>query len=99
MGQAKWEMMKKEEQHEWARTLLCELGILEECENHPGTYFDGDGDVERAYKVVNARISSGEITLKSGQERRDVTDLLKEVYEDNSGLDSCQECDRNFGPD
>jgi hypothetical protein len=99
MGQAKREMMEKEEEYEWARGLLCELGTLEECENHPGTYFDGDGDIAGAYKIVNARIKSGEIALKPDQTTRDVTDLLKQVYEDNSGVDSCQECDRNFGPD
>jgi hypothetical protein len=99
MGQAKRQLMENEEQYEWARSLLCKLGTLEECENHEGTYFDGDGDLERAYKTANARITSGEIKLRSGQERRDVTDLLKEVYDDNSGLDSCPECDRNFGPD
>jgi hypothetical protein len=91
--------MEEQEQYEWARSLLCEVSALEECENHPGNFFEGPDDIEEAYKLSNARITSGEIILKDGQSRRDLTDLIKAVHADNSGLDSCPECDRNFGPD
>src|SRR5689334_21583501 len=63
MGYWKGKGMEEEEDYEWARSLLCEVGALEECENHPGTYFDGSGDVEAAYKLANARITSGELKL------------------------------------
>ena len=56
MGQAKRQMTENEEQYESARSLLCEFDTLEECENHSGTYFDGDGELERVYKIVNARL-------------------------------------------
>ena len=98
MGFWKNKAMEQEAEYESARDLLCEVGALEECENHPGTYFDGGTDVTDAYKLANARVSSGEITLKPGQSRRDLTNLIKAVYDDNSGLGGCQECERNFGP-
>jgi hypothetical protein len=94
-----WKNKAMEEQVEWARDLLCEVGALSECENHEGTYFDGPQDVEAAYRLLNARITSNEIILKPGQTRRDLTNLIKAVYEDNSGLSACPICERNFGPD
>jgi len=87
-----------QEEYEWARGILCEIGALEECENHPGTFFDGGNDVEGAYKLVNKRVTSGEIKLDKGQSRTDLTDLIKAVYDDNSGLTGCPECEENFGP-
>jgi hypothetical protein len=95
MGYWKHKAAKDEENYEWARRLLCEAKVLRECENHLGTYFDGPTDIEAAYRLMNARVSSGEIELEEGQTRRDLTDLLKSAYEDNSGLESCPQCDRN----
>ena len=99
MGYWKEKAAEDAEMYEWARMFLCEAGVLEECENHEGTFFDGSGDIEAAYKIANARITSGEIVLAKGQTRRDLTDLLKSVYEDNSSLSNCPVCDKNFGPD
>ena len=42
-------------------------------------------------------LQTEEIKLRPGQERHNVTDLLKEVYDDNSGLDGCPECDQSLG--
>lgn len=72
--------------------------MLEERENHPGTFFDGGDDVEGAYRLVNQRVTSGEIKLGKDQSRTDLTDLIMAVYDDNSGLTSCAECGENFGP-
>jgi hypothetical protein len=79
--------------------LAVRSRALSECKNHPGTYFEGPKDVDEAYKRFNARITSGEIKLKSGQTRRDLTNLIKAVYDDNSGLSKCPICEKNFGPD
>jgi hypothetical protein len=62
---------------------------VKECENHPGTYFEGSDDVEMAYRVANARITKGDIKLARGETRRDYTDRLKRVYEENSALEEC----------
>jgi hypothetical protein len=99
MGYMKQMAMAKEAAYDEARDFLVEIGTLKECENHPGTYFDGDGDLEHAYKMANARITKGTTVLGRGETRRDFTDRLKEVYEDNSGLEGCQECEDHFGPD
>ncbi len=91
--------LENDERHSWARDFLVEVGALEECKNHPGTYFEGGEDITEAYKLLNAKVSAGKITLAKGESRKDLTDLLKSVYDDNSGLDGCQECGQNFGPD
>lgn len=96
MGLMKRIAMAEEAAYDQARDFLVEAGTLEECENHPGTFFDGDGDLEAAYKRANAGISNGKIPLGQGETRRAYTDRLKAVYEDNSGLDGCPECERNF---
>jgi hypothetical protein len=90
--------LAEEEEYERMRDFLAEIGTLRECENHPGTYYDGDGDRERAYRSANKRISDGTIDL-DGKTRRQFTDLLKEVYDDNSALEGCEECEEAFGPD
>jgi len=99
MGYWKNKSMEDEGDYEWARGLLCDVNALQECENHDGTYFDGPEDVQEAYKRVNAQITSGAFKLKPGQSRRDVTNLIKAVYEDNSGLSKCPICEKNFGSD
>jgi hypothetical protein len=99
MGYWKGRALAQEEECAAARSLLCDAGTLEECEFHPGTFFDASGDLEAAYKLVNSRITSGEITLAPNQTRCNLTDLIKSVYEGTSGVESCQECARTFGPD
>jgi hypothetical protein len=91
--------MANEAAYDEARGFLAQIGTLRECVDHPGTYFDGDGDLERAYKGANARITKGVIVLSPDETRRNYTDRLKEVYEDNSGMEGCQECEDHFGPD
>jgi hypothetical protein len=87
-----------EEERAWARLLLCEVGALKECEYHD-TFFAGGANVEDAYKLMNTRVSSGQIALDPGQTRSDLTDLIKAVYVENSGMSSCPICDKNLGPD
>jgi hypothetical protein len=97
MGAMKQMAMAKQEAYDEARDFLVELGTLEECENHPGTYFEGDGDLEKAYRAANACLTKGNIVLARGESQRDFTDRLKEVYDDNAGLEGCQECAEHFG--
>lgn len=100
MSMVKRMMEAREDLRQLALGILEETSLLEECESHHGTYFDGGGgDLEDAYKLANSKITRGEIELPSGMSRRDFTDVIKETYEDNSGVDSCQECERIFGKD
>lgn len=76
-------------------SMCLESGAIEECENHPGSYYEGgegqDG-LEAAYKLANSQISAG----KLGMDRRAATDAIKEAYDDNSGIDYCPSCDNNM---
>lgn len=90
---------KEQAEYQEAVGILCRVGALKECENHPGTYFDGPDDVEDAYRFANSAITAGTIILSSGQTRRQIMDRIKEAYDDNSGVGECQQCARNFNPD
>lgn len=76
-----------------AERVLCDVGAVKECEFHEQIYFDGNGDLEAAYKLANSRITSG-MELSGGMRRRDFTDKIKEVYEELSCAHSCWACDR-----
>ncbi|MBA9071809.1 hypothetical protein FHR71_005595 [Methylobacterium sp. RAS18] len=95
MGQAKRMLEEQEDNERGALSFLVGAGCIEECEHHDGIYFDGGEPVETAYKLANAQISSGALVLPEGTSRRDYTDLLKSVYEDNSGIESCYACDKH----
>jgi hypothetical protein len=97
MGIAKQQAMENEDRYWSGVGVLVEVGALEECENHPGTYFDCDPErVVDAYKLANSRLTqNGATTAK----RRKVTDAIKEAYENNSGNDGCECCRKAFGPD
>jgi len=71
--------------------LCIEAGAIEECEYHPGTYFEGGEPVEAAYKLAARKVKAGEI----GGKQIEVTDAVKSAYEDNSGIDYCSSCDKN----
>ncbi|TIM22897.1 MAG: hypothetical protein E5Y74_08000 [Mesorhizobium sp.] len=95
MGITKRYLDEIESQYNFSRSFLVKHGTLRECEYHPGIYYDGNGDLESAYKILNAKVTSGEIELEGGKTRRDMTDSLKSVYEDNSGPESCYSCDKH----
>ena len=84
-----------EARYRFGLELCMETGALEECENHPGSYYEGDegeDGLEAAYKLANSRITSGKLQM----ERREATDAIKDAYEDNSGIDYCPSCDHNM---
>jgi hypothetical protein len=100
MGFAKHILDERDYTRTLALDLLKDVGALKECETHEGTFYDKDeGQLQEAYNLANAKISRGEIELPSGMERRDFTDVVKETYNDNSGIDYCVSCDKVFGKD
>ncbi len=99
MGSAKRQWEETQGEKQIALMLLVESGVIRECQYHPGTYFEGNEPIEAAYKLANTRISENQAALPHGYSRRQYTDLIKSVYEDHSGLDSCPCCDRTFNRD
>jgi len=98
MGRAKEEMLARDGLREHAIRLLVEVDAIQECEIHDECYTEGTGDVEEAYKLANARISSGEIELLPGMTRRNFTDMILEAYNENSS-DECPYCAKNRDSD
>jgi len=96
MGSLKNQMMANDDNRAYATSLLVDFGTLQECENHSGTFFEGDGDMEAAYRRANTMISRGEIKL-GDRTRREFTDSLKEAFDEHWVADGCNECAEKFG--
>ena len=60
MGQAKKEMMRREELHLQATEIAVDAGVLRRCEWHEDVVLDTGGDPSDAYRLGNARFSRGE---------------------------------------
>lgn len=96
MGIVKHMMAEDEALQDAARDILVETGALIECEWHAGSYYDGETDLQDAYKLANSRITSRQIQLPDRISRRDFSDIIKSVYEDNSGINYCASCEKNL---
>lgn len=99
MGYTKRRFEREQDLHNLGVRLCIDVGALAECDNHPGSYYDGGGEVEEAYRLANSLISRGEIELESGEDRRTITDAIKGAYEDNVHADGCMSCDKLFNSD
>ncbi|HEX8669990.1 MAG TPA: hypothetical protein VF727_16625 [Allosphingosinicella sp.] len=77
-----------------ALRLCIEVGAISECEYHPGSCFDGGGDVTEAFKRGDIQISCGEVDLPDRVDRAGFSDLIKDVYEDNSVISGCASCEK-----
>ncbi|WP_438730264.1 hypothetical protein ACR9YC_04165 [Parasphingorhabdus sp. DH2-15] len=94
MGGAKRAMEEQQDRFQMGLALCIEVDAIEECEHHPGTYYQSSADLDDVYKFANAGVSAGRIKLPDRMSRRDLTDAIKAAYEDNSGLDYCSSCDK-----
>lgn len=95
MSQAKRELEAREDLRTLSLDVLKEIGLISECDYHAGTFYDGgQGDLEDAYKLANAKITRGDIELPDGKTRRDFTDAIKDTYNDNAGVDYCTSCEK-----
>lgn len=96
MGRAKEAQMIHDENLTSATSFLVSVGTLNQCEHH-GYYFDGDGDLERLWPIAmgeRKKGDNGSVAWAGDLKAREFTDLLKEAYEDNSGVESCMACDK-----
>lgn len=95
MGGAKRLLEQAEEDQGEALSLLLELEVLTTCPLHEDQILEGTEDIEVAYRVANSRITSGKITLREDQTRKDYTDVLKEMYDEYSYSSSCYYCNKD----
>jgi len=94
MGRAKEHMMMRDDLAGAARGVLRQVGALKACEAH-GDLYEGNGDVEGAYKLGNSLITRGEIEL-NGFTRAEFSELIKDQFEENSFAESCGYCAKNM---
>ena len=84
------------ESYQLAMNILFEAGVFKECDFHPGEFSEGPNEIEAAYRLANSKITSGKIKLAKGETRRDITDLIRDVYHDNfGGTAGCGYCAKN----
>ena len=81
MGGAKRLMEEQQAQYDDGLAACIAVDAIEECENHPGSYYEGSGDVEEA---INRAANDEEKAA------------IQTAYDDNSGIDYCPSCDRNM---
>jgi hypothetical protein len=88
MGAVKRMMEELETKRAAAGKIALDAGVLKNCEFHD-YLFEGDSDIEAAYRLGNHRFSAGSLE-DVFENRRDMTDIIKEVVQDSP--DECPIC-------
>ena len=99
MGISKRHLERQQDLYDTGLQLCIEVGAIAECEHHPGSYYDGGGEVEDAYKLAASRVARGEIETSGNEGQQTVTDAIKAAYQDNFVADGCMSCDNIFNKD
>lgn len=92
MGIAKRMMEEHEAKRSAAIRIALAAGVLQQCEYHDDCIFEGDEEIESAYKLANHQFSHGE-HVDVFKDRKEMTDIIKEVVSDQLG-DECPSCAR-----
>lgn len=79
----------RENKYLTALQIAIDAKVVNSCPHHDDVMLEGDNHIDDAYKIGNARITSGELTIFNS--RREMTDAIKEAVEDNSA-DECYSC-------
>jgi hypothetical protein len=90
MSFAKRLMERHDEQRSAAMRIALQAGALKRCEFHEDCVFEGDHDIEGAYRLGNSMFSRGELR-EIVDSRKEMTDCIKDVVEDHRG-DECPRC-------
>jgi hypothetical protein len=80
MGGMKRIMEEQEAEYQRGLAMCIEAGAIEECENHPGSYYDSGEGVEGALEQA---------------ENDEDREAIQAAYDDNSGIDYCPSCEKN----
>lgn len=92
MSRAKEALEEQEEKREVAIQIAIAAGVLQQCKYHDDCIFEGNEEIEIAYKLANHQFSHGE-HVNVFKNRREMTDIIKEVVADYPG-DECPSCAR-----
>ena len=90
MGFLKHLLAEEEGKRQIALSIAIEAGVIEECDNHDNTFFQGGTDIEDAYKLGNSKWSKGELQNIFAN-RREMTDIIQDVVEENCAFE-CASC-------
>ena len=82
MSFAKRLMEHHEHQRDVAISIAIQAGALKRCEYHSDCVFDGGSDPQGAYKLGNAKFTSGELK-GTFDERTEMTDCIKKAIEEH----------------
>jgi hypothetical protein len=96
MSAIKHMIAEQEDVERAAFKVLTEAQVLRECDGHEGLYFSGGADMTDAYRLANHRITNGLLDLPAGITRREFTDAILKLYNENSIWDSCNWCYDNL---
>ena len=91
MGEAKRLQEKEEAKQQIALQMAIEAGVIARCPVHDDFTFKGSKDIQEAYKLGNAKFNKSELK-ELFKTRREMTDLIKDVVEDNIFPDECYYC-------
>jgi hypothetical protein len=92
MGQAKKDMMRRDDMENIAMGVLVKAGAVKECDLHEGIYLDNEDPdaVNKAYAIGTNLWKSGEID----GDREEFMESIKNAYETNAGWE-CGMCARH----
>lgn len=97
MGGAKRMMEEIHGRQAVALGLCLEADAVEECENHPGCYYEGSEGVEAAHELAEARFA--EDGVSGFDDLETLIEAVQSAYDENSASDGCAICQRNADRD
>jgi hypothetical protein len=90
LSQVKREMERQESMRAEALGIALQAHVLESCPIHEDCVFEGASDIQDAYKLGNWKYSRRE--TQHFASRPEMTDCIKEVVEEHSGIETCSQC-------
>jgi hypothetical protein len=89
MGMMQRKLEEREDNVRVATALCVELGVLEECERHSDTYFEGNKSLEEGFRKAGQRWSKGE--TYGFKSLRAMTDAMQTAF-DTCVSEECPSC-------
>lgn len=92
MGGSKRMMEEEDHKRQVATQIALEAGALKTCDVHEDWIYEGDQEIESAYRLGNSKYSAGKLegVFKNPKE---MTDYIKDVVE-NYPSEICPSCSK-----